>query len=241
MSAIYEPRGKAREYSPLACNLYKGCSHGCVYCYAPSATFAKRETFYGSPSVRKGIVEIVEKEAPKIAGSKDHVLLCFTCDPYQPLEKTEMVTRKVLEIFNSNNILTQVLTKGGLLACRDFDLLSLRKENLFSVTLTHDDPAIAMEWEPGAAPPAERIESLQVAHEMGISTWVSFEPVFDPESVYRMIEKTHPFVDLYKVGKMNYHPISKTMDWVKFRETCVEMLTQLGKSYYIKSDLRLAA
>ena len=40
MSIIYEPKGKAREYSPLAVNLYRGCSHGCLYCYANSSAVA---------------------------------------------------------------------------------------------------------------------------------------------------------------------------------------------------------
>ena len=42
---IYETRGRAREYCELAANLYRGCSHGCIYCYAPSATYKTRENF----------------------------------------------------------------------------------------------------------------------------------------------------------------------------------------------------
>ena len=45
MSIIYEPRGKAREYAELAVNLYKGCAHACIYCYAPAATFCDRGKF----------------------------------------------------------------------------------------------------------------------------------------------------------------------------------------------------
>ena len=53
MCIIYEPRGKAKEYSKLAANLYKGCSHGCTYCYAPAATFTKPEQFVRNISPRK--------------------------------------------------------------------------------------------------------------------------------------------------------------------------------------------
>jgi hypothetical protein len=81
--------------------------------------------------------------------------------------------------------------------------------NAWSATLTHDDPAVSLEWEPGAALPAERIEALRIAHTAGIKTWVSFEPVIDPESVCRLLDLPHGFVDFYKVGKLNYHPRAK--------------------------------
>ena len=45
MSVIYTPKGKAREYSPYACNIYIGCNHGCKYCYAPSIRFTTREKY----------------------------------------------------------------------------------------------------------------------------------------------------------------------------------------------------
>lgn len=41
MNVIYEPKGRAREYAPLACNLYMGCTHGCKYCYAPACMYKK--------------------------------------------------------------------------------------------------------------------------------------------------------------------------------------------------------
>ena len=81
MSVIYEPKGKAREYSPLACNLYKGCAHGCIYCYAPSATYTDRKTFSDNPQPRKNILQQLEKDASKFTRDPRSILLCFTCDP----------------------------------------------------------------------------------------------------------------------------------------------------------------
>jgi DNA repair photolyase len=237
MKAIYEPRGKAREYSPLACNLYKGCSHGCVYCYAPSATYTDKEKFHSEVYPRNGILNAVEKDAASLEGDNRDILLCFTTDPYQPIEEKMKITRQALRSFARHGLSCQILTKGGLLATRDFDLLSQNPNNKFSVTLTTDDPEESKEWEPNASLPADRIESLRLAHEFGISTWVSFEPVINPDAVYRLIDQTHEFVDLYKVGKMNYHPHAKTIDWVAFRSFVIRCLSKYSKKYYLKRDL----
>ena len=53
---IYEPKGRAREYSPLAANLYRGCGHGCIYCYAPAVTFTAREVFRSHPCPRQDVL-----------------------------------------------------------------------------------------------------------------------------------------------------------------------------------------
>jgi len=75
---IYETRGKAQEYCPLAANLYKGCSHGCFYCYVPSIFRASPEEFKKGQA-RPGVLEALRKEAPLYKNKS--VLFCFTCDP----------------------------------------------------------------------------------------------------------------------------------------------------------------
>ena len=101
MNIVYEPTGAAREYADLAANLYGnkdgkycGCSHGCLYCYAPSAMKGKitREDFAADPHPRIGVVEKLAKDAQKLTGDKRPILLCFLCDPYQPAEKEFKVT-----------------------------------------------------------------------------------------------------------------------------------------------------
>lgn len=237
MSVIYEPRGKAGEYSPLAANLYKGCAHGCLYCYAPAATFTAREVFVGRPAPRKNVLDQLERDAESMAGDPRQILLSFTSDPYQPIETEEKLTRRALAILHKYDLRATVLTKGGMLACRDFDILSWGAHNEFAVTLTTDDPDESLAWEPGAAPPGERLESLRRAHAMGIRTWVSFEPVINPDAVYRLLEASLDYVDLYKVGKLNYHKLAGTIDWRGFREKITELLERAGKPYIIKKDL----
>jgi DNA repair photolyase len=243
MAIIYEPRGKAREYSPLAANLYKGCSHACIYCFAPSATFCDRETFSNPDYIqpRHGILAGLEVEARRLAGNPRKILLSFTSDPYQPLEKTLKLTRMALRTLMAHNLTVTILTKGGAWGLqRDLDLLRLNPRNAWSVTLTHDDPDVSREWEPGAALPEDRIESLRIAHASGINTWVSFEPVIDPAAVYRLLEATAPFTDFYKVGRLNYHDHARTINWVEFRQQIEARLQKLGKPYLLKKDLLAA-
>jgi DNA repair photolyase len=239
-SVIYETRGKAREYSELAANLYSGCGHGCTYCYAPSATFKKREQFYGNPHPRKNVIKQFEKDciALRKAGETRPVLLSFTTDPYQPIDSVEKLTRRAIQLLHQNNLSVSILTKGGRRSERDFGLLMDHPElSQYGATLVFTDEALRREIEPGAAPTRERIESLELAHSMGIPTFVSLEPVWDPEQTLQLIAQTVGFVDLYKVGKLNYSPVAKTIDWGGFGHAVVEMLEKHNKKYYIKKDL----
>lgn len=249
MNAIYETRGRAKEYCPLAVNLYTGCSHGCVYCYSPDVTHRDREKFKTDPQPRKGIMVQLIKDAKLLAklnkqADRGPVLLCFTCDPYQPLEETTMFTRNAIWLLHEYGIRVTILTKAGLLAQRDFDLY--KPGDSFGTTLTCLDSAQSQVWEPGAALPAERIANLWAAHEKkGISTWVSCEPVIYPETTLDLIRATHRFVDMFKVGKMNYierlppefqHQVEGIL-WHNFARDVVRLLNELGAKYYIKRDL----
>lgn len=113
MKAIYEPRGMAREYAALACNLYCGCSHGCLYCYAPSCLQRKREVFHSEVSPRVGVIEALRKDAAGHAGTYERVLLSFTSDPYQPAQNELGLTREALEVLVEHRVPFQVLTKGA--------------------------------------------------------------------------------------------------------------------------------
>ena len=128
------------------------------------------------------------------------------------------------------------MTKGGKRAERDFDLLGPGDE--FATTLTFLDKQKSLQWEPGAAIPKERIDTLRKAHELGIRTWVSLEPVIEPAETLEIIRQTHAFVDLFKVGLLNYHNVEKRIDWREFLKDVLATLKMYGCSYYIKKDLR---
>jgi len=236
LNIVYKPKGKALEYSPLAANLYTGCAHGCLYCYAPSCLRMNRAEFYGNPRPRPNVIKLLEADCKKLAGSKDRVLLCFTCDPYQPLDFHLELSRQALELFVKYDIPFQVLTKGGMRAGRDFDLY--RPGDAFATTLTLRGKDDSLKIEPLAAKPSDRIAAIQYAHKRGIETWVSFEPVLDDKQVMELLEETHTFVDLYKVGKVSRFAPLKPIDWEAFARRIVARLEELGKKYYIKEDLR---
>jgi DNA repair photolyase len=235
MKTVYQTTGKAREYCEQAVNLYAGCSHGCIYCYAPNATYKTRDIF-NNPQPRKDIIKNLSIDCLKTTDKTKPVLLCFTCDPYQPLDQEFKLSRMAIEVLHSYGFPVMVLTKGGKRGERDFDLLSSNDQ--FGVTLTCIDNAESLKWEPGAALPQERVDSLKKAHDMGIKTWVSLEPVLNPETALEIIRQTHSFVDKFKVGLLNYHPLAKTIDWIKFRNDVTNLFQELNCNYYIKNDLK---
>jgi len=236
---IYEPKGKAAEYAELAANLYRGCSHGCVYCYAPNVTHRTKEIFHNEPTVRKNVMKQFEKDCIELAGDPRPVLLSFTTDCYQQLDETERLTRRAIQLLHAHNLQVSILTKGGKRSERDFDLLAANPElSSYGATLTFGMDAGSREFEPNAAPTSERIVALKKAHEMGIHTWVSLEPVWTPANTRVLIQRTHEFVDLFKVGKLNYHPQQKETDWKRFAVDIVELLESLGANYYIKDNLK---
>ena len=237
MRAIYTPRGRALEYSPLALNLYSGCVHGCRYCYAPACLRRDRAAFHGSAAYRPELLVKLEKDLAELPGDSPPVLLCFTSDPYQGDHFLNVATRNALRLFYEYDHYFQILTKGGMKAWRDFDLYG--DGCAFGTTLTFIDPGLSRNWEPNAALPSERIEAIRRAKAAKITTWVSFEPVLDADQVFGLLEETAEYVDLYKVGKCS-GPFSAVTDWAAFGHEIEARLKAAGKAYYLKEDLRLA-
>ena len=234
---IYEPRGKAAEYCKLALNLYTGCTHGCKYCYAPQIRKMSPEKFHEVGLPRKNIIENIKWDSQWLGlewnRPTSSILMCFMTDPYQP--GINGTTREALKHLKDANLEVAILTKGR--GCdRDMDLLD--SADKFGVTLTLLDDEDSREWEPNAALPQERIENLKHAKSRGIGTWVSLEPVIDPEQTYEIIKQTAGMVDQYKVGVLNYHPRAREIDWTEFARRVVSELEAVGASYYLKDDLR---
>lgn len=247
MSVIYTPKGAAREYSPLALNLYLQCTHACKYCYAPSAMQRARENYFCSanmPMPRKNVITQLRRELSREV-PKQQVLLSFIGDVYCETADKNATTREVLEILSAHSVPVAILTKGGKRCLKDVDVFKGFGEHIqVGATLTFLDAAKSAEWEAGAASPAERLETLKMLHKEGIQTFVSFEPVIEPEETLKLIERTleDDSVDIYKVGKLNhYKEIEKGIDWSDFLVKALKMIRGAGKRVYVKHDLRMAA
>lgn len=227
MKPIYIPSGKAKEYGDYALNIYTGCPHRCFYCFAPNVLHRDRQQFHEVVEPRKDIVEETRRQIERegIAGKLIH--LCFTCDPY-PHGYDTTVTREIISLLKSTGNNVQILTKGD--GSRDFDLLG--PEDWYGITL---DGAVTRTGHFDNAP-LFRYTNLIKAHEKGIRTWVSFEPVLNAENVLGMIKDVAPHADKVKIGKLNYH--KSDIDWADFGRRAETLCQQLGLDYYIKESLR---
>jgi DNA repair photolyase len=235
---IYEPTGPALEYSKLACNIYKGCQHGCLYCFGKQRKSPEQKIDYDTnPNPKDFFLEKLAHKATKMHADTPEILLSFLGDVYQPAEMELMLTRGALEILNRNDLPFTVLTKGGTRATRDFDLLEAGRAR-FGSTLIFLDQKYASYWEPGAASIADRIDAIQQAHDRGIPTWVSVEPVIEPDQALKVIKELHPIVDHFKVGKINHNrEIENLHDWWEFRQEVEGLLQDVEADYYLKKSL----
>jgi hypothetical protein len=236
-SYIYAPKGQAGEYSALATNPYRGCGHGCAYCYVPQAIRMDRREFNKGAYPRNGYKQGLLRDAIKYrdAGIKEQVMLSFTTDPYHAGDTS--LTRETLKIIAAHGLGFCTLTKGGTRSLRDIDIFRPSRD-AFATTMTSLDDTFSKKWEPNAALPCDRIKALKEFHNKGIFTWISLEPTLDVDASIEIVKRTHSFVDLFKIGRVNYLPMTKTTDWEEYTHKIIDVCKSLGVSHYIKKDLQ---
>jgi len=236
---IYEPAGRAREYSPLALNYFKGCDHDCKYCYVPNMLGRFNSQYDHKIVTAPKDFSQLETSSRKMQGCDKQILLSFTGDPYCNAENGE--TRKVLEILNFYGHKVAILTKNPEKALKDIDIMKMFGNRLkIGSTLTFDNDIDSKEWEHGAALPKSRIDGLRKFAENGIKTWASFEPVIIPEQSLNLLLAVSEFIDHVKIGKINnYKGIDKKIDWSKFIFDSVRICRDNNIQFYIKNDLAI--
>ena len=265
MQTVYEPKGKAREYAPLALNLYESCPHGCRYCYAASMALrfgrAKdKAEWHGRLPADRVTPEAVDRyigdHHDELTGR--NVLLCFTCDPYPP-KAYAMTTRDVLCVLRDHGVIPIILTKGGTRACRDFDILKAAG-GWFGQTMGLWG-ADRKKWEAGAASLQDRTNALLAANGCRLNTWLSIEPIVDAVTALGQLRglagrgKISDFaISHLKLGKLNGYDaetraIEKAIDWPAYRDKACGILDAAGYTritepgvfevgtYYVKKEL----
>ncbi|MBC1181430.1 PA0069 family radical SAM protein [Brevundimonas sp. WCHBH090558] len=164
-------------------NPYKGCEHGCIYCYArpshawmglsPGLDFESRIFF------KPQAASLLEQAflAPRYRCKRIHI--GGNTDPYQPVERDLKSTRSILEVMQRFNHPFSIITKSVLIA-RDADILGpMGKAGLASafVSITTLDRGLARAMEPRASTPAKRLEAISRLADAGCPVGVGFAPV----------------------------------------------------------------
>ena len=164
-------------------NPYRGCEHGCIYCYArPSHAFvdlSPGRDFETKIFAKRNAAELLKKEFHKKTYTVDTIVLGSNTDPYQPAEKQERIVREILKLCVEYNHPVSITTKNALLL-RDLDLITLlASRELISINLsiTSLDPDLAHRWEPRASAPAQRLRALKSLRSAGVPAGVLLAPV----------------------------------------------------------------
>lgn len=164
-------------------NPYKGCEHGCVYCFArPTHAYLDLSPgldFETKIFAKPNAAELLAKElaAPRYRAAP--IALGVNTDAYQPIERKLGITRAILEVLSAHAHPVEIVTKSALVE-RDLDLLApMAERNLARVivsvtTLGH---SLSRRMEPRATAPKRRLQTIRALHQAGISVGVLFAPV----------------------------------------------------------------
>lgn len=158
-------------------NLYRGCTHGCIYCDARSTCYQMQHAFEDVEVKRNG-PELLE-QALRRKRKRCMIGTGAMSDPYQPLEKELRLTRRCLELIDEYGFGLAIQTKSDLIL-RDLDLLksiSRKTKCVVQITLTTSDEDLCRILEPGVCTTKRRIEVLRILKEEGISTLVWMTPI----------------------------------------------------------------
>ncbi|HVV62964.1 MAG TPA: PA0069 family radical SAM protein [Pseudolabrys sp.] len=164
-------------------NPYRGCEHGCVYCFArPTHAYLGLSPgldFESKLFVKPDAAELLEKELSATTYEPKVIAIGTNTDPYQPIERRYQVMRRILEVLDAAGHPVGIVTKSALVL-RDLDILArMAERNLAKVALsvTTLDAQLARTMEPRAATPMRRLEALRRLSQAGVPTTVMVAPV----------------------------------------------------------------
>ncbi len=164
-------------------NPYRGCEHGCVYCFArPTHSYMGMSPgldFESKLFAKPDAARLLEKELSKEGYQPRTIAIGTNTDPYQPIEKQYRIMREVLEVLEARNHPVGIVTKSALVV-RDIDILSRMAERglaKVALSVTTLDRMLARTMEPRAATPTKRLEAIRQLSDAGIPTSVMVAPI----------------------------------------------------------------
>lgn len=179
-TALTRVRGMAFRWS---LNPYRGCTHGCHYCFARSTHFYydldADDAFSSIVFVKTNIAELLRTELSSPQWRRPRVVVGTATDPYQPIEGKYRLTRAALAAFLDFRTPVSIITKSSLVV-RDLDLLAEIARRLgctVNFSLTTLDRALWRQLEPGTAPPSQRLRAMQRLAAAGVHAGVLLAPI----------------------------------------------------------------
>lgn len=213
-------------------NPYRGCEHGCIYCYArPTHAYLGMSPgldFESRLLMKADAVALLKKELAHPKYQCKPIALGMNTDGYQPIEREYQLTRQIIQVLSESNHPFSLVTKSSLVE-RDIDLIApMAAKRLASiyVSITTLDRQVARRLEPRAAAPERRFETLRRLSEAGIPTGVMVAPVIpaltdcDMEQIlekaheagarkagYVFLRLPHELSDLFQAWLQQYFPL----------------------------------
>ncbi|MEQ1951036.1 PA0069 family radical SAM protein [Mesorhizobium sp. CN2-181] len=164
-------------------NPYRGCEHGCVYCFArPTHSFMGLSPgldFESKLFAKPDAARLLEKELSKEGYQPRTIAIGTNTDPYQPIEKKYRIMREVLEVLEAFGHPVGIVTKSALVT-RDIDILARMAERglaKVALSVTSLDRMLARTMEPRASTPTKRLEALRMLNDAGIPVSVMVAPI----------------------------------------------------------------
>ena len=164
-------------------NPYRGCEHGCVYCYArPAHAYVGLSAgldFEQKLFAKEGAADVLRRELTAKGYEARTIALGANTDPYQPIEAERRITRGILEVLEEAGHPVGIVTKGTLVE-RDIDILKRMAERdlvKVGISITTLDPKLSRAMEPRAPAPERRLETIRKLSEAGIPVVAMVAPI----------------------------------------------------------------
>ena len=247
---VFEERAKTiltRNSSPdipfsVSLNPYRGCEHGCIYCFArPTHSYLGLSPgldFESRIYAKINAPELLERELAKPNYEPEPIALGVNTDAYQPVERDLQLTRRVIQMLHDCGHPFAAITKSSLIE-RDIDLLAPMAERgqmMAAITVTTLDADIARTLEPRAATPSRRLRTIRTLAEAGIPVGVSIAPVIpfvtepDLERVLEACAEAGATTASYIVLRLPWEVAPLFKDWLAahFPDRADRVMSRVG-------------